>query len=202
MEVHKKNIICGTNNRKLFSEIDKEVSCKKCQRFIKEKRKKKLYKVSWFNDYDKMFEEKIIEASTSSKAMYSCFKKFKYDGDYCENIGIQFQWFRNSKPKVKVLNKDSNILKPSLSFEEEDMLKKEEIKRLANEFDEKCPIGTKVLFQGDGKDFPIITTTRSKAQIYDSYLTIFLDNVSGSYLLDDRFVRVLTEENKDLKSLR
>ena len=92
--------------------------------------------------------------------------------------------------------------KPSLTYEEEVQLKKDEAIKRADEFNSIYPIGTKVLFQGDGKDTTIITTTRSEAIVYADYLTIFLDGVSGSYLLDDRFVRVLTDENKDLQRLR
>ena len=86
--------------------------------------------------------------------------------------------------------------------DEEKEFKKNEAIRQAAEFNDKYPIGTKVLFQADGRDKPIVTTTRSKAEVYADYLIIFLEGVSGSYSFDDRFVRVLTEDNKNLERLR
>ena len=121
--------------------------------------------------------------------------------DEGERISKQFKDFLSfHEPKAKLL-KDENV-KPSLTYEEESQLKKDEAIKRANEFNSAYPLGTKVLFQGDGKDIQIITTTKSEAIVYADYLTIFLDGVSGSYLLDDRFVRVLTDENKDLQRLR
>lgn len=205
MKTHKKDLNCGTplkwnqNTHKNTAEKDNEVTCKKCLRLINDAKSEKLYKVSYFT-FDDSEGCQIVKAATASKAIYKCFKLFRYDDEYCENIGIQFQWFRRGKPKAKLI-KDANA-KPTMTwFEEQEFNKNEAIKR-ADEFNCNYPIGTRVLFQGDGKNSPIITTTRSKAQVYSDYLTIFLEGVSGSYLLDDRFIRVLTDENKDLKELR
>lgn len=205
LKVHKKGLKCGTplgwnqNEYHNASENIKEVTCKKCLRLIKDEKEEKIYEV-FFNYFDGSPECKIIKAPTSSKAIYKCFKLFVFNDEAIENIGIQFNWFRKCKPKAFLL-KDENA-KQSLTYEEEQKLKKDEVIKRADEFNSKYPIGTKVLFQGDGKETSIITATRSEAIVYADYLTIFLDGVSGSYLLDDRFVRVLTDENKDLERLR
>lgn len=205
-KTHKKGLDCGTplkwnqNKHEKTTENNKEVTCKKCLRLINDEKTEKLYEVT-FTNFDGSDSCKTIKAPTSSKAIYKCFKLFMYDDECCgANIGEQFRWFRNDKPKAKLI-KDKNV-KQSLTYEEEDQLKKDEAQKRADEFNSKYPIGTKVLFQGDGKYYPIITTTRSEAIVYADYLTIFLDGVSGSYLLDDRFVRVLTDENKNLERLR
>lgn len=140
----------------------------------------------------------VVEAETRSKALYKAFKNFYYDEEcYVEPINVQFKWFLNEKYKISKTN-----LEKTLTFEEEKKLKQDNCEILCNDFNEKYPIGTKVLFQGDGKNEAIITKTRSKAEVYSDYLIIFLENVSGSYLLDDKFVRVLNEDNKNLKYLR
>lgn len=205
LKTHKKGLKCGTplnwkqNEYHNTTENIKEVTCKKCLRLIKDEKAEKMYEV-FFNYFDDSPECKIIKAPTSSKAIYKCFKLFIFNDEAIENIAIQFNWFRKCKPKAFLL-KDKDA-KPSLTYEEESQLKKDEAIQKADKFNSKYPIGTKVLFQGDGKDTPIITTTRSEAIVYADHLTIFLDGVSGSYLLDDRFVRVLTDENRDLESLR
>ena len=207
-KTHKKGLDCGTSiafsrlisgNTENTTENNDEVTCKKCLKLIKDEKAVKVYAVS-FDSWDCVLIQKNIKASSSSSAIYKCFKSFFYN-DEGEKISKQFKDFLSyHEPKAKLL-KDKNI-KPSLSYEEEEeQLKKDAIKR-ADDFNSKYPIGTKVLFQGDGKYYPIITTTRSEAIVYADYLTIFLDGVSGSYLLDDRFVRVLTDENKDLERLR
>ncbi|NUW28956.1 hypothetical protein [Aliarcobacter butzleri] len=195
-KIHKKDG-CGIYFRTTTN--DNEVTCKKCLRLINDEKAKKTYEV-FFAGFDGSPDCKIIKAPTSSKAIYKCFKMFRFDAELIENIGIQFQWFRRCKPKA-ILLKDENI-KPSLTYEEEQEQKKQEAINKAAEFNSKYPIGTKVLFQADFTDKVIVTTTRSEAQVYNDYLTIFLNGVSGSYLLDDRFVRVLTDENKDLERLR
>lgn len=205
LKTHKKGLDCRTplkwnqNQVELQTENNDEVTCKKCLRLINDEKTEKKYAV-FFNCFDDSRISKIIKAPTSSKAIYKCFKSFRYNDEAIENIAIQFNWFRKCKPKAFLL-KDKDA-KPSLTYEEESQLKKDEAIKRANEFNSAYPLGTKVLFQGDGKDIPIITTTKSEAIVYADYLTIFLDGVSGSYLLDDRFIRVLTDENKDLQRLR
>lgn len=206
LKTHKKGLDCRTplkwnqNQVELQTENNEEVTCKRCLKLIRDEQISKVYKVSFYN-WDYTFEQKNIKASSSSSAIYKCFKSFRYNDEACENIGEQFKSFLSyCEPKAKLI-KDKNI-KPSLTYEEEDQLKKDEAIKKANDFNNKYQIGTKVLFQGDGKNTPIITTTRSEAILYADYLTIFLDGVSGSYLLDDRFVRVLTDENRNLESLR
>lgn len=206
LKKHKKDLDCGTplkwnkNKVELQTENNDEVTCKRCLKLIKDEQISKVYEVSFYN-WDYSFEQKNIKASSSSSAIYKCFKFFRYNDEACERIAKQFKNFLlYCNPKARLI-KDENI-KPSLTYEEENQLKKDEAIQKANEFNSKYQIGTKVLFQGDGKDTPIITTTRSGAIVYADYLTIFLDCVSGSYLLDDRFVRVLTDENKDLERLR
>lgn len=197
LKTHKKGLDCGAN-RVSQTDNNDEVTCKKCLRLIKDEKAVKVYAVS-FDSYDCVSMEKNIKASSSSSAIYKCFKSFMYN-DEGERISKQFKDFLSfHEPKAKLLKDDT---KPSLTYEEEVQLKKDEAIKRANEFNSAYPLGTKVLFQGDGKDTPIITTTRSEAIVYADYLTIFLDGVSGSYLLDDRFVRVLTDENKDLQRLR
>lgn len=205
-KTHKKNLNCGTplgwkqEKQHITTENNKEVTCKKCLRLINDGKENKLYEVTYTN-FDWSSSTKTIKAPTSSKAIYKCFKMFIYDDECCSgSIGEQFMWFRKDKPKAKLI-KDENI-KLSLTYEEEQEQKKQEAIKRASEFNSNYPIGTKVLFQGDFKNEVIITTTRSEAIVYADYLTIFLDGVSGSYLLDDRFVRVLTDENKDLERLR
>lgn len=207
MKIHKKGLQCGVSIYaqlewlKHQTENNKEVTCKKCLRLLKDEKAEKLYEVTYSN-FDGTDGCRFVKAPTASKAIYKCFKMFRYDAECCsESIGVQFQWFRNGKPKAKLI-KDENV-KPSLTEEEEYQLRIDEAQKRADEFNSKYPVGTKVLFQGDGKDSPVITTTKSTAQTKGGdYLLIFLDGVSGSYLLDDRFVRVLTEENKNLESLR
>ncbi len=200
LKIHKSGLDCGANRVNQTDNND-EVTCKKCLRLIKDEDVQKLYEVS-YKCFDGSDDCKIVKAPTASKAIYKCFKIFRYDNECCsESIGEQFQWFRGGKPKAKLI-KDENV-KPSLTEEEQYQLRIDEAQKKADEFNSKYPIGTKVLFQGDGKDSPIVTTTKSTAQTKGGdYLTIFLDGVSGSYLLDDRFVRVLTDENKDLQRLR
>ena len=205
-KIHKQGLNCRTplgwkqNKYHHTTENNKEVTCKKCLRLINDEKENKLYEVTYTN-FDGSNSTKTVKAPTSSKAIYKFFKMFIYDDECCRaSIGEQFMWFRNNKPKAKLI-KDENV-KPSLSYEEEVQLKIDEAIKRADEFNSKYPIGTKVLFQGDGKNEVIVTTTRSEAIVYSDYLTIFLDGVSGSYLLDDRFVRILTEENKDLERLR
>ncbi|UTJ05418.1 hypothetical protein [Arcobacter roscoffensis] len=195
MKTHKKGLDCGTCHR-LETENNNEVTCKKCLRLIADDKPSKLYEVS-FNVIENLF----IEAPTASKAIYKAFKMFYYDGEACESIGEQFRVFRAyDKPKAS-LCKDSNQ-KRTLTYEEEHELIKKETLKKADKFNAKYPVGTDVLFQGDGKDSVVVTQTRSKATAYDSYMTIFLEGVSGSYKLDDRFVRVLTDENMNLERLR
>ena len=195
MKTHKKGLDCGTWHR-LETENNNEVTCKKCLRLIADSKPSKLYEVS-SNCIDNVF----IEAPTASKAIYKAFKMFYYDGEYCESIGEQFRVFRAyHKPKA-VLCKDSKK-KRTLTYEEKQELIKKETLKKADDFNTKYPIGTDVLFQGDGKDSVVVTQTRSKAIAYDSYMTIFLEGVSGSYKLDDRFVRVLTDGNMNLERLR
>lgn len=196
-KIHKKDG-CGVYFRTTIN--DNEVTCKKCLKLIADEKSNKFYEVSYYG-YDYALTQKIIKAATSSSAIYKCFKIFIYDAEF-ESIGEQFKDFISYRePKAKLV-KGENI-KPSLTEEEEYQLKIDEAQKRADDFNNKYPIGTKVLFQGDGRDFPIVTTTKSTAQTKGGdYLTIFLDGVSGSYLLDDRFVRVLTDENKDLERLR
>ncbi len=195
-KIHKKDG-CGVYFRTTTN--DNEVTCKKCLKLIADEKSNKFYEVSYYG-YDYTLTQKIIRAATSSSAIYKCFKMFRFDAEY-DSIGEQFKRFlSNCEPKAKLV-KDENI-KPSLTYEEEQEQKKQEAINKAAEFNSKYPIGTKVLFQADFTDKVIVTTTRSEAQVYSDYLTIFLDGVRGSYLLDDRFVRVLTDENKDLERLR
>ncbi len=198
LKTHKKGLPCGVPHG-MTSDDNKLVTCKKCLKQIKDKESSKFYDVEFY-DHEYVLTTKTVKASSSSAAIYKCFKMFRYDAEF-ESISEQFKNFISfCEPKAR-LNKDENI-KPSLTWTEEQQLKEDEIKKQANDFDSKYPIGTKVLFQADFTDKVIVTTTRSKAQVYSHYLTIFLDGVSGSYHLDDRFVRVLTEENKDLERLR
>lgn len=203
IKTHKQGSNCGTpaTFSRLISIKNENVTCKKCLRLLNDEKENKLYEVTYIN-FDGSNSTKTIDAPTSSKAIYKCFKMFRYDDECCGgSIGEQFMWFRNNKPKVKLI-KDENV-KPSLTEEEEYQLRIDEVQKRADEFNSKYPIGTKVLFQGDGRDSPIITTTKSTAQTKGGdYMVIFLDGVSGSYLLDDRFIRVLTDENKDLQRLR
>jgi hypothetical protein len=206
LKTHKKGLECSSDmgykrdHLKQYSEIDNEVTCKKCLKLIRDEKVSKAYEVSFY-DWEYSFNQKNIKASSSSSAIYKCFKSFRYNDEACEGIGKQFKSFLlYCNPKAKIL-KDKNI-KPSLTEEEENKLKKDEVIKRADEFNSKYPIGTEVLFQADFTDEVIVTTIRSKAQVYSHYLTIFLDGVSGSYHLDDRFVRVLTDENKDLERLR
>lgn len=206
LKTHKKDLDCRTplkwnqNQLELQTENNDEVTCKRCLKLIRDEQISKVYRVSFY-DWDYNFDAKNIKASSPSSAIYKSFKSFRYNDEACESIAEQFKCFLlYCKPKAELI-KDKNA-KPSLTYEEEDQLKKDEAIKRADEFNSKYPIGTKVLFQGDGKHTPITTTTRSEAIVYADYLTIFLDGVSGSYLLDDRFVRVLTDENKDLERLR
>lgn len=209
MKTHKKGLDCGTHiafsrlvsgKNENTTENNEEVTCKKCLKLIRDEKISRVYEVS-FDNWDCVTTQKNIKAASSSSAIYKCFKSFSYNDEASESIAKQFNSFLlYCEPKAKLL-KDKNI-KPSLTYEEEIQLKKDEARKRANEFNEKYPIGTKVLFQGDFKNEVIVTTTRSEAIVYSDYLTIFLDGVSGSYLLDDRFVRVLTDENMNLESLR
>lgn len=206
LKIHKNGLNCGTplgwnqNKPELQTENDSEATCKKCIRLINDSKTEKLYEVTYFT-FDGSDGCQIVKAPTASKAIYKCFKLFRYDSEcFSENIGVQFQWFKKGRPKAKLL-KDKNI-KPTMTEDEEKEFKKNEAIRQAAEFNDKYPIGTKVLFQADGRDKPIVTTTRSKAEVYADYLIIFLEGVSGSYSFDDRFVRVLTEDNKNLERLR
>lgn len=203
-KIHKQGLDCGIaigyHKKILRTQKDNEVTCKKCRRLINDEKAQKLYEVTYYC-FDGSDGYQIIKAPTASKAIYKCFKLFVYDGEcHSESIGVQFQRFRNRKPKAKLV-KDKNI-KPTMTWQEEKEFKKKEIIKKAEEFDSKYPVGTKVLFQADFTEKVIVTTTRSKAQVNNDYLTIFLDGVSGSYVLDYRFVRVLTDENKNLKTLR
>ena len=81
-------------------------------------------------------------------------------------------------------------------------LASEKLKAQIADFNAKYPVGTKVLFQGDGMDEAIVTATRSPLEKYSTYAVIFLEGVSGSYFFDDKFVRVLDAENAGIKVLR
>lgn len=198
MKIHKVGLNCGHWHNEESQENEK-VTCKKCLRLIADDKENKLYKVK-FKYYDGSIAEKFIEAPTSSKASYKCFKMFMFDDEACSDIGEQFTWYKNDKPKVTRVV-DTQV-KRSLTEDEQYEAQKLLYIEKAKEFNLKYPIGTKVLFQGDGRVKPVIRTTKSKAFSGDFHLSIFLNDVSGSYLLDDRFIRVLTEENKNLERLR
>lgn len=52
-------------------------------------------------------------------------------------------------------------------------------------FNAKHPVGSDVVVRLDGVDEPFITRTRSEAQILSGHsAVIWLENVSGCYLLD------------------
>lgn len=66
--------------------------------------------------------------------------------------------------------------------------KKPNVKKMQAEcdaFNAANPVGTKVQVMLDGRTEPFDTTTRSEAQILSGHsAVIWLDNVSGCYLLD------------------
>lgn len=199
MKKHKKGLDCGISvwdrTSILSTENIDEVTCKKCLRLIADDKPNKLYEVSY--DY---VEVKIISAPTASKAIYKCFKNFDYFDEACESIGEQFNSFRkNGKPKAKRI-KDKTMA-ASLTFEEERQLELDTDTKKCEDWNLKNPIGTKVLFQADFTDYVVVTTTRSEAQMLGSSPVIFLNDVSGCYSLDSKFVRRY-EGNEYIERLR
>ena len=79
---------------------------------INDSKTEKLYEVTYFT-FDGSDGCQIVKAPTASKAIYKCFKLFIYDECCGGSIADQFQWFRNIKPKAKLL-KDKNI-KPTMT---------------------------------------------------------------------------------------
>jgi len=201
MKTHKKNLWCGVgvwDRAKLdTTEDNKKVTCKKCLRLIADEKPHKLYKVEY--NYIKIAH---IEAPTASKAIYKFFKQEYYFDEAGESIGEQFSNFRKDwKPKAK-LEKDKSKTR-TLSESEKHQLKIDETNRFMDEFNEKYPIGSKVWFQADGKDIPVLTKTRSEAQnLNDTYCVIWVEGESSSYHLDDKWILPYAESNKNIECLR
>jgi hypothetical protein len=196
MKIHKKNLFCGSSHNE-ETDDNKKVTCKKCLRLIADDKPNKMYKVEY--DYTDVI---FIEAATASKAIYKCFKMKYYDDDIGEDIGEQFLDFRKYwKPKARI-EKDTSITK-TLTYQEEQQLLIDKADEFKDDWNKKYPIGTAVWFQGDGKDKAIITKTTSEAlNRNNTYCVIFLDNVSGSYKLDESFVLPYLESNKNTEFLR
>lgn len=197
MKIHKKALFCGSAQRETTEENSK-VTCKRCLRLLADSKPNKIFRVN-FREWSDL-DPKLIEAPTSSKAIYKYFKLFYYEAELCENIGEQFQWFRKAKPKTEVI-KDKDA-KQSLTWREEQEEKEKKAQEKADEFNRRNPLGTEVLFQADFTEEIVVTKTKSAAFATGENLLIFLHGVSGSYLLDERFIRVLTKENKSLSKLR
>lgn len=201
-KIHKKGLICGSNISHLsndcFTQNSDDVTCVRCKRLINDSLPNKLYRVS----VDRAIESSyLISAPTSSKAVYRCFKNFFYDGELCEDIGDQFAWFKKYKKPKPTVEKDLS-LQPTLTWDEQEAFNKSKTEKQCEEWNTKYPIGTLVLFQADGESAPVTTFTRSNARVNGDYMVIWLEGVSGSYKLDDRWIRPLTEENKNLHALR
>ncbi|MGC0052693.1 hypothetical protein ACNSPG_06455 [Brucella pituitosa] len=70
-----------------------------------------------------------------------------------------------------------------MSKREEAKLKK--LQAMCDKFNAENPVGTNVLLQKDGQVEPFPTKTRSMAQVMCGHsAVIWLENVSGCYLLD------------------
>lgn len=65
-----------------------------------------------------------------------------------------------------------------------------------DKFNAACPVGGKVRVKLDNVDEPFETTTRSEAQILSGHsAVVWMDNVSGCYLLD-RVTPIAMQEPK------
>ena len=195
VKVHLKDCWCGTDRKHHTTTNHDEVTCKKCKRLMPSDKPMKLYKVTvdYVDDY-------VIEAISSSKATYKCFKDFHYNDEACESIGEQFFSFKKyGKPEVKIV-KDTSI-KRTLTYEEEHQLQVEQLNKECDDWNSKYPIGTKVWFQRDGASEPIVTTTRSEAQMRGTYLIIWTNADSSSYFLDPKWI-LPYNGNEDIKALR
>lgn len=61
----------------------------------------------------------------------------------------------------------------------------EKMQSTCNTFNSRCPVGGRVSVMLDGETEPMITTTKSTAQILSGHsIVIWLDGVTGCYLLD------------------
>lgn len=198
LRIHKKDLECGSNSFGLSkeSELVSEITCKKCLRLIADDGPSKLYAIS-FN----YTEVKYIEGVTSSKAVYKCFKEYYYDDEGGDNIGEQFLHFRKDwRPRARLADIGCQR---TLTYTEKHQIEIDKANAFMDDWNKKYPVGTKIWFQGDGKDTPILTKTRSAAlNRSGTYCVIFIDDVSGSYHLDERWVRPYLESNKNIESLR
>ena len=144
----------------------------------------RLYKVTYLSCDGKIQESRIVMATTNSKAKYKCFKDFVYDGDMVENVGEQFPMFLRRHISTRL--SEGQPTKTQEEIEAEDM-QKAQVR--ANAWNASHPAGSLVWFQRDGADHAEVAKTKSEAIVSSSTtLTIFIDGVSGSYILDDRFI--------------
>lgn len=196
-KMHKKSLDCGTQNRKKTTDINEKVTCKKCLRLLENNKPSVLWEVTTNVENYNGDKTMIILASSASKSKYECFKRFFYNPEACEDIGMQFNWFKKYKPTVKL----SKSKEKTLTAEEKCALQEIEIDKKVSELNKLYPAGTEVLFQADGAKEATKTKLR-EIQRYGNYMVAWVEATGSSYHLDDRWIRFITEENKDLKKLR